>query len=284
MSVLGRFTIIRYAIVSLLRSSSSNQEQAISSTSIFTDINISDVVNSLSRDGLYVGINLPQQTSNKLLEFALSTTCYGNLDSRLGFLYPEKDKIEKQYGYTFFAAQYYNTSILCPEIKELSHDPKLLEIASLYLKARPVFTGSRLWWNFVVNDEQPYDSSQTITFFHYDLDDYACVRFFFYLTDVDPESGPHVCVRSSHRNKSISHILMPVKRRSDDAIIDFYGSDKIVAITGSHGLGFAEDTFCYHKANRPLRRDRLMLQIQFATADYGLHNDLKDFSRLENIA
>ncbi|MEM6839239.1 MAG: hypothetical protein AAF609_20630 [Cyanobacteria bacterium P01_C01_bin.120] len=276
--------IIRHAVVFLLGDSSFKENQSINSASIFTDINVSDAVESLSQDGICLGINLSQRTLDKVFDFALSTTCYGNQNPKLGFSYAEKDKIEQEYGYTFFMAQYYNTSKLCSEIQELSHDSKLLEIASLYLKTKPVFTGSRLWWTFVVNDEQSYDSSQTITFFHYDLDDYACVRFFFYLTDVDSESGPHICVRGSHRNKSISHILMPVKRRSDDAISDFYGLDNIVTVTGSKGFGFAEDTFCYHKATRPFRRDRLMLQIQFATADYRLHNDLKDFSLLETIA
>lgn len=283
MSILGRFTIIRYAVVSLIRRSNFRENQLINSVSVFRDINVPDVVERLNQDGLYLGINLPQQSLNKILDFALSTTCYGNQDSKLGFLYTEKNEIEKKYGYTFFMAEYYNTTILCPEIEKLSHDSQLLEIASLYLRTRPIFTGSRLWWNFVVGNEQSYDFNQTITFFHYDLDDYACVRFFFYLTEVNSESGPHVCVCGSHRNKSLSHILMPVKRRSDDAISNFYGLDKIVTIVGSDGFGFAEDTFCYHKATRPSRCDRLMLQIQFASADYGLHNDLKDFSLLKKI-
>lgn len=77
----------------------------------------------------------------------------------------------------------------------------------MYLDAEPVFTGSRLWWNFAVNDEKKYDYNKTITFFHYDLDDYACLRFFFYLTDVDSNSGPHVCVRGSQLNKKFAHVF-----------------------------------------------------------------------------
>ncbi|MEM6451611.1 MAG: hypothetical protein AAF703_14995 [Cyanobacteria bacterium P01_D01_bin.105] len=282
MSILGRFGFIRNVAVALQKSTSQKQ-QTINPESVFTNVNVPDAVEHLNKDGLYLGVELSQQSVSKIRDFALSVPCYGNRDAKLGFLYTEKDKAQKEHGHTFLTAQYYNTSLLCSEIRALGNDSRLIEIASRYLKAEPLFTGSRLWWNFAVNDEQPYDSSQTITFFHYDLDDYACVRFFFYLTDVDAESGPHTCVLGSHRKKSLSHVLMPVKRRSDDAIIDFYGSDNIVSITGATGFGFAEDTFCYHKATRPLRRDRLMLQIQFATRNYGLHNDLKDFSLLKNV-
>ncbi|MEO0532334.1 MAG: hypothetical protein AAF215_00495 [Cyanobacteria bacterium P01_A01_bin.123] len=284
MSILGRFTIIRYAVVAFLRSSKSKDHQPKNSLSIFRDINVTEIVNSLNQNGLYLGIQLPQNHLNRIFDFALSTTCYGNQNSRLGFYYSEKGRVEKEHGYTFFMAQYYNTSVLCSEIYELSRDSQLLEIAASYLRAKPIFTGSRLWWTFAVNDEQPYDSNQTITFFHYDLDDYACLRFFFYLTDVDSKSGPHICVRGSHTSKKLSHVLMPVKRRGDDEIRNSYGSDNIVTVIGNKGFGFAEDTFCYHKATRPICRDRLMLQIQFATSDYGLHNDLKDPSLLRQIA
>ena len=283
MSTLGRFTIVRNVVVRFSRNKMSEDQTVKEALSLFREVNASDVVESLERDGLYLGLQLPQDILNKIIAFALSTPCYGNQDSKLGFLYPDKDKLEKQYGHTFFMAQYHNTCLSCPEIQKLSHDPKLLEIAALYLKTQPVFTGSRLWWNFAVDNQQPYDSSQTITFFHYDLDDYACLRFFFYLTDVDAESGPHVCVYGSHKNKSLLHRLMPVKRRTDDEISTFYGKESIVKIMGERGFGFAEDTFCYHKATRPRSHDRLMLQIQFATADYGLHNDTKDPSQLTSI-
>lgn len=57
-------------------------------------------------------------------------------------------------------------------------------------------------------------------------------------------------------------------------IVKYYGADNVVPICGKAGFGFAEDTFCFHKAMIPTRKDRLMLQIQFARKNYGNHNTL----------
>ncbi|HHP7244372.1 MAG TPA: hypothetical protein ACFE0H_06770 [Elainellaceae cyanobacterium] len=278
MSIAGRFNFIRFIIKKTAQQPNIQQYKSVSLPSKFSNIDTDTIAKILEKDGLYLGIRLPDRISQEILGFAYSTPCYANLNPQHGFLYSEKEYISQRQ--PLFTAQYFNTSLLCPAIAALGQDPKLLEIAAMYFGAKPIFTGSRLWWNFVVDDKKPYDSNKSITFFHYDLDDYACLRFFFYLTDVDRDSGPHVCVRGSHSNKNLFHTIWPVKRRSDDNISAYYGSENIVPICGNTGFGFAEDTFCYHKATRPLNRDRLMLQIQFAIHDYGLHNDLKDPSLL----
>jgi len=281
MSVAGRFTLVRSITKKMSRQANLQHLLAQSEDSNFLNLNVMHVADTLKRDGLYLGVTLPDHLLNELLDFAHSTPCYGNLDPELGFLYPDKGTLNQDI--TLFTAQYFNTSLTCPTITTLAKDPKLIEIAARYLDAEPIFTGSRLWWNFAVDDRKPYDPNKTITFFHYDLDDYACLRFFFYLTDVDENSGPHVCVRGSHFNKTLSQILWPVKRRTDENIIACYGADNVISIMGPKGFGFAEDTFCYHRATRPLTRDRLMLQIQFAIHNYGLHHDLKDPALLKTI-
>lgn len=281
MSIFGRFSWIRGLAKVLARSAGIGTESL--DPSVLETGDSEQVVTLLQQDGLCLGINLTPDLRQEILEFAQTTTCYGNLDPDCGFLYAEKQEAERSADRTFFTAQYFNTSLDCPAIQRLSHDPKLLEIAGGYLRGEPKFTGSRLWWNFVVGDDQPYDSNKTITFFHYDLDDYACMRFFFYLTPVTALDGPHVCVRGSHRRKRWSYLLSPVKRRSDQEIIDYYQMENVVTICGEPGFGFAEDTFCYHKATRPRHQDRLMLQIQFALHDYGLHHDRKQPNLLYRI-
>lgn len=277
MSLLGRFRLFRSIAIGLAKKPNIQKYQSSSKLSKFENINPYKITKALKKDALYKGIYLPNNILQELINFAYSTPCYGNLDPRLGFLYHEKENLEKKSD-PFFTAQYFNTKQLCPAIQTLAGDPKLLEIASRYLGAEPICTGSRLWWNFVVNDQIPYDSNKTISFFHYDLDDYASLRFFFYLTDVGDEGGAHVMVKSSNIKKSLLHRVLPVKRRSDKDIFAYYGSENVTMIYGPPGFGFAEDVFCYHKATRPIRKDRLMLQIQFAVYDYGLHNDLRDCS------
>jgi hypothetical protein len=282
MSVAGRFSLLRHCVKFLAKIRNKQVKDQQLQISLFPDLDVVKISKALKEDGLYTGINLPEDVQSEILEFAYSSPCYGNLEPGMGFHYSEKGKIEKLLGKRFFSAQYFNTSLLCPAIKRLGHDPKLTEIAASYFNSQPVFTGSRLWWNFVVSDDIPYDPNHAITFFHYDLDDYICLRFFFYLTEVDDRAGPHICVRGSHINKHLLYALSPVKRRSDDYIENYYGSENVITINGSAGFGFAEDTFCIHKATRPLFRDRLMLQVQFALHDYGMHNDLKNSVYLKN--
>jgi hypothetical protein len=107
--------------------------------------------------------------------------------------------------------------------------------------------------------------------FHYDLDDYRFIKFFFYLTDVDLYSGPHVLIRGSHKNKKLSHQLLGVRCASkpDEDIVGCYGAENLVTICGPAGLGFAEDATCFHKGTLPTQKERLLLQIEFAINNYG---------------
>lgn len=278
MSILGRFMIFRSAATYL--SPSEQHHTYDNRKSIFNVHDINSIVLSLYRNGVYSGIYLPNHIRSEIIEFSKMNYTYGDLDPTLGFIYSEKERVEQQIRRQFYTAQYYNTSQACPAIDSIRRDPALLSIAAAYLNTEPIFTGSRLWWIFYVNTVA-YDTSKTVCFFHYDLDDYCCLRFFFYLTEVDLLSGPHTYIRGSHKKKKMSYLLSPIKRRSDQEMINYYGSERIVTLCGDAGFGFAEDTFIYHKATRPQKKDRLMLQIQFAARDYGNHNDRIDPARLK---
>ncbi len=57
-------------------------------------------------------------------------------------------------------------------------------------------------------------------------------------------------------------------------------SQNVITIFGKAGFGFAEDTIAFHKGTPPLNKPRLILQIEFATHNYGMQNDLIDTSLL----
>ncbi|MGA7936888.1 MAG: hypothetical protein WCA35_25250, partial [Kovacikia sp.] len=95
-------------------------------------------------------------------------------------------------------------------------------------------------------------------------------------------NGPHILVRGSHTKKKFSQIIS-LGQRQDQRIIDYYGAENVKAICGEAGFGFAEDPFCFHKATRPVLKDRLILQLIYATKDYGLFKSRQDPSRLKNI-
>ncbi len=145
MSVAGRFSIIRVLAKKLAKQINLQQYKSCPESSIFQNVNVAEVVKELKQTGLSIGIRLPDGVLEEILEFAQSTPCYGDFEPHNGFLYSEKDEISQIR--TFFTAQYFNTS-LHPAIQTLARDPTLLEIAATYLNAEPIFTGSRLWWNF----------------------------------------------------------------------------------------------------------------------------------------
>ncbi|RCJ22317.1 hypothetical protein A6770_29900 [Nostoc minutum NIES-26] len=204
-SMLSRFLFFRKFIKFSSRVPELNQYDL--HKSIFPKIDVDRVVNSLNKYGCYLGIKLPSIICQEIIMFAMSTDCYGNLNIKCGFLYSHKKEAEEKNKIPFSTAAYFNIDVLCPAIKRLSNDPAIKMIAAKYMKAEPIFTDARLWWTFPV-DETNYDLTKTASFFHYDPDDYSCLRFFFYLTDVDLQSGPHICIRGSHTKKKLPKLFL----------------------------------------------------------------------------
>jgi hypothetical protein len=282
MRKIARFKTGRNIVIFFLNRSNILYLPALNeSNSLFQDVNIDDVVNNLKTEGLYLGINLPQDIVKEIVEFAHSTACYGNGKTNMGFFYHQKQQAQIKSGKDFIIGSYFNTSLLCAAIQKLQNDPKLLAIAAKYLEAQPVNQGSLMWWSF--SGKRTYrQQSQSAQIFHYDLDDYRFLKFFFYLTDVDDNSGPHVCIRGSHNKKKLSHLWLR-KRETDQDITNYYGSESLVKICGKAGFGFAEDTLCFHKGITPTHKDRLILQIEFARTDYGMQQDFRAASLLKYI-
>lgn len=282
MRKIARFKTGRTIMIFLLKSSKKLSSSVVNeSNSCFTDVNVDDVVNTLKTEGLYLGINLPQEIVKEIVEFAYSTVCYGNRKTNMGFFYHQKEQAQLKSVKSFIIGSYFNTSLLCPAIKKLQNDPKLLAIAARYLNAQAVHQGNMMWWSF--SGETTYhQKSQAAQLFHYDIDDYRFIKFFFYLTDVDDQSGPHICVRGSHNKKKLSYLWLR-KRETDEEIIDYYGSESLVKICGKAGFGFVEDPLCFHKGITPTDKDRLILQIEFARTDYGMQHDFRASSLLKCI-
>ncbi|WP_414566576.1 hypothetical protein [Anabaena sp. CCY 9613] len=277
--MLSRFVFFRNLFKKISRKPELNHYDL--NKSVFQEIDVDQVVNSLNKYGCYLGIKLPKNISWKIMKFALSTDCYGNLDSKCGFSYSQKKQAEEKNKAPFSIATYFNVDVLCPVIKRLSDDPAIRMIAAKYMKTEPIFTDARLWWTFAV-DETNYDAGKTAGFFHYDQDDYSCLRFFFYLTDVDLQSGPHICILGSHTKKKITQIIS-LTQRTDQEVLDYYNHEDILTIGGEAGSGFIEDPYCFHKATRPILKDRLVLQLRFATRDYGVLKSSVDPLLLKNI-
>ena len=280
MRKISRFQTGRTMMKYLTHSSvKSNDFSLANKYSVFTQIDIDEAVVQLKKEGFYLGLQLPKILVEEIVEFAKNTVCYGNRKSQLGFYYDQKAEAQTQSEKDIKVGCYFNTAQFCPAIAKLQNDSQLLAIAAKYLEKEPIHQGNQLWWSFA-GESSEWQRRQNAQMFHYDLDDYKFLKFFFYLTDVDNTSGPHICVRASHKHKKFSHVLLR-KREKDKEIIDFYGEDSVVTICGQAGFGFIEDPLCFHKGLTPTKRDRLLLQIEFATTDYGMQNDSREISDLQ---
>ncbi|MFQ4140794.1 phytanoyl-CoA dioxygenase family protein [Chlorogloeopsis sp. ULAP02] len=275
MRKLARFNLVRNINNYFSKHKFKNSKEPVSdqSDSLFKELDIDEVVKQLKENGFYLGINLPQDIVTEIIEFAYSHPCHGNRKPWLGFYYYQKEQINIKLEKRFALASYFNTYLHCPAIQKLRNDPILLAISTKYLNTQPVIQGNELWWSFA-GEISNSEKKRAFQMFHYDIDDYKFLKFFFYLTDVDETSGAHVCIRGSHKKKKFTHLLFH-KKETDQDIIDYYGREKLVIICGKAGFGFVEDTSCFHKGTTPTAQDRLILQIEFATADYNMQNDLK---------
>jgi hypothetical protein len=153
-------------------------------------------------------------------------------------------------------------------LRTLASDQQLLAIARQYLGTEPALIDARIWWSFAgpANTAQKVKAGQG---FHYDIDGYRGLTFFFYLTDVTPSSGPHVYVRGTHVKKAWSHLVTISKARSDKEIEERYGPEHQTILCGPPGSGFAEDIFGFHKGLHPESADRLIVQVRYGLRAYA---------------
>lgn len=242
--------------------------------SLFADIDQRAFVQELEENGVAFGLKLPGSIVEEINAWARKNVSYADRDVQLGFALNEHADAQSKLKKPILVSQYFNTTSDCDAISRLANDPGLLRIAATYLKSLPTFVGANLWWTFPV-DALEADRDKHAHVFHRDVDDFKFFKFFFYLTDVPPGEGAHVCVAGSHRNPPKSKFADPwvLRRYSDPEIENAYPATQIMEICGKAGEGFAENTLCIHKGSTPRTKPRLLLQLQFALFDYGAMHD-----------
>jgi len=289
MRSVARFDSVRNAVArlqSLTRGSLTQYLRALEPerSHFFANVDPAEIADRLERDGFAFGLTLPRDTVTSIVDFARSNPCYVDRDPALGFLPAHLDQVREKLGRKFLLAQYFNLRSRLPVVALLARDPVLLGIAARYLRTPPTLVGVNLFWSYpaaLSHDHHSYAAQM----FHYDLDDFRFMKFFFYLSDVDLTAGPHVAVRATHRDRQHFRFgdRLKVRRYSDSEILAAYGKERVVAITGPAGMGFVEDTLCIHKGQTPTARERLILQFQYALNDWGIQHDDRDESELAMI-
>jgi len=163
-------------------------------------------------------------------------------------------------------------ALACPEVQEFATDPLLALVAERYLKQSVIMDEVAFWWT---TSKRAEDANLNAQLFHQDRDRLSFLKFFIYLTDVTPDSGPHVYLRGSHRH--IPRSLRADGRMTDDAVRSAGLWDNVRELAGPAGTILAVDTIGLHKGKTPVTGDRLALENEFATSLFGMHYEVPNF-------
>lgn len=222
------------------------------------------MVNKMKDDGYYIfDQSLPENLVSEIYNYAL-TEPLSYLDvnteqyAKEKVIFDPKNPISPRY-------QFSNESIVkFPAIQKLMFDQSLLTFAQEYLGAKPILDLLAFWWSLPFNGKGKSAAAQM---YHFDMDRIKFLKFFFYLTDVDTDTGPHCYVKGSH--KDLPQSLSRDGRFTDDEIEAVYGKDNMIEICGKKGSIIAVDTRGFHKGKELLKDARLIFQIEFANSMFG---------------
>ncbi|AYD00117.1 hypothetical protein [Neorhizobium sp. NCHU2750] len=240
---------------------------AASAPSIFGDLDAAKIAEDLRRDGIFANLQLPAEIHTEIRDFADATPCFGNFNRGLEFLAPQHDEAEATFGRSLLSGHFFERSLDSPGVLAVQKDPLLIDVARHYLGATAQLITTRIWWSFPTKASSEADRSlASLDKFHFDLDDWRMLKFFFNLVDVDEGTGPHVFVKGSHSRRKTKHQYTLLVGHPADEVLDYYGADKAVTLTGPAGSGFVEDPFGFHMGTVPTTRPRLMMEVGFGVS------------------
>jgi Phytanoyl-CoA dioxygenase (PhyH) len=266
MYILGRFQLTKKLAVLFFKPKTA---LSANTNTVISGVPIDLAVNTLRNNGYCDGLFLPPDVVQEIVNFAHAHDFFDNENTKKFFTYNELKNPQIRQEQQVLIGRYENTARDCPAITALQRDPTLIAIASQYFGQTPGHSDHRLWWSFAHNTEDQHARVRSGQAFHYDLDDYQTVSFFFYLTDVNTHTGPLMLIRGSHRKKKLQYLLSIFKARPMNDLLQFYGADNFIELCGPAGFGFAVDLFGYHRGKPPVTNDRLIVQIRFALRNYN---------------
>jgi len=234
--------------------------------SMFGDLDAKAVAAELRRTGIFTGLTLPPGISGEIARFARETPCFGNFERRLEFRAGEHEEAERRFGRSILSGHHFERVLQCGAAVAVQQDPLLLDVARHYLGGEAKLITTRTWWSFPTKAATEADLSRASFKYHFDLDDWRMLKFFFYLSDVDADAGPHVYVRGSHNRRRVKHQLTLLVGHPAEEVLDYYGEDSAITLTGPAGMGFVEDPFGFHMGTLAKNSPRLMMEVGFGVS------------------
>ena len=248
--------------------------QKFTETGVLGKINYKEaglIADTIKRDGYIVFENVLSDSICKcLMDFALKTPCMSRLmDSEIAeenseslMLYSIKNPVSVRYEYS--RAQIIKND----DVQKLLADPTLLMVAQNYLGSKPIADVMAMWWHTAFLN---HPDAQAAQYFHFDMDRFKWLKFFFYLTDVNSRNGPHVFIKGTHKNNGIPREFLKrgYARLGDDELNEHFPNELWKKFVGPKGTLIIEDTRGLHKGQHVETGERLILQLQFSNSLFG---------------
>jgi hypothetical protein len=208
-----------------------------------------------------LGNNLHPDIIDEIYQLAIANPC---IEPKQDYIFYAKDvnnQKKSNYIYRGLVTDIHN----CPTIQKVTHNSQLIEIATSFLGYIPTQITQHLTWSFVVpENEAQIQKSYPPTNWHYDVAGMNFVTASFYITDVlDIESGAHILIPGSHKNKPIA-MLLNSNIQKEETVFKYYSREEQIFLTGKAGFGFIEDPSCLHRVKPPTKQNRLILQIRYS--------------------
>ena len=231
---------LRDSFVLYYRRFSNNKLFRVDTSSLFSNVDVNGLVDEIRDVGHAEIGNLPTEYVAEILEY-----CENN--NKMSYWNPHKH---------------------CEMVDRISRNPTIVAIVRKYLGAEPILWLTQLRWSFASTDNavnfrtlvKTKTSEYNFYDFHYDTHDFKSLTVFVYLTNVNLDSGPHVTILGSHKNKTLKDL--PRIYLTDDVAQKLF-PDQIKAVLGTKGLVFIEDISGYHKAAVCNKGNRLLLSIDY---------------------
>lgn len=243
-----------------------------------SNVNLPEKIKKIQQDGYVIfEESLSEKVIESILKYAQSTpvsyldvTTENQDFSSDKVLFDEKNIVSPRYQFTG------NEIIKCPALQELVFDSSLLYFAQEYLGCKPILDLVAFWWSAPFEGKGKSAAAQM---YHFDLDRIKFMKFFFYITDVDTNTGPHCYVKGSHTK--LPKQIDRDGRFEDEEIEKVYGATNLIEICGKKGSIMAVDTRGFHKGKDLLEGKRLLFQIQFTNSLFGQQYDVIDYQLID---
>jgi hypothetical protein len=230
-----------------------------------TSAEISDAVSELTRDGCSIlPRRLDDQDISEIAAFAFSTPAWGTHPSERIMLTP--DALPRN---TARHTWDMDAVIRIPAVQRLICDPTLHQIAQDYIGAEPVLA------NVTLSIDAPADKKFDAHMYHYDNDGPRFLKYFVYITDVEPDTGAHCFIKGSHGHIKPEAFRISKLHDDEKELLEFYGSDKEIVFSAPKGTIIAEDTAGFHRGSTVQRKHRILMTLQYALLDIPTTDELE---------